>query len=197
MIKFSSVKIGASQQLWVGATPLEPQLVCFFVSGLPCAHIIQNHFVMAWMSRKLIIKKEKANNLVHGIGGSGRGVSRMQCQVPFYPALSLMIQKRGGNKQSDSVCRRAQLGVVKEARTLKTMNVGMKTKLGPVGRKWPYSPRKQIKPHHSRDVCIRRQWGIGSSSGKERPWKQSEGGACLEIWYTDPCHKAMTLCSYR
>ena len=50
-----------SRQLWVGATPLESQPACSFVSGLPCAHIMQNHFVMAWMGRKLTVKKESAN----------------------------------------------------------------------------------------------------------------------------------------
>lgn len=35
-----------------------------------------------------------------------------------------------------------------------------------VGRNQPYSSRKQIKTHHCQDVWIRKQWGMGSSSGR-------------------------------
>lgn len=75
-----------------------------------------HHFVMACMSRKLIRKRELIDNLVQCIGVPGREVSRIQCQVPFYRTISLMIQKVG-ERQLHWVCRRVQLRVIKEAGT--------------------------------------------------------------------------------
>lgn len=93
----------------------------------------------------------------------------MQCQVPLYPALSLMIQKRGRKRQSDSVYRRAQLRVSSGSKDMKNNGCECEKRNtlleGAVGQKQPYSSGKQIKPHHSWDVGIRQQRGIGSSKG--------------------------------
>lgn len=87
------------------------------------------------MGRKSIIEKERAN-LVHCI--SGKQVSTMQCQVSLYPALSLKIQRRERKRKSDSVygLRKSPIKGCLEARTLKTMDVGVKTEHCAGGCSW-------------------------------------------------------------
>lgn len=159
-MKFNNEKIGASQsqQLWklqVGATPLASQPILSFVSGLPGAHGMPNHFVMACMSRKLIRKKEKEliDNLVHCVGVPGREVSGMLCQVPFYLALSLMIQKRGGNKEAVALgLQKSPIKGHPGSTHMENNGCGNEDKTlcwGLVGKNRPYSSGKQIKSHHS------------------------------------------------
>lgn len=71
--------------------------------------------------------KDLIDNPVRCTEVSGREVCRIHCQVFLYPASLLMILKWGRKWQS--VCKRAQLRIIKEARTLKTNNANIKTKL--------------------------------------------------------------------
>lgn len=114
-----------------------------------------NHFVMACMSRKLIRKKEKEliDNLVHCVGVPGREVSGMLCQVPFYLALSLMIQKRGGSKEAVALgLQKSPIKGHPGSTHMENNGCGNEDKTlcwGLVGKNRPYSSGKQIKSHHS------------------------------------------------
>jgi hypothetical protein len=78
-----------------------------------------------------------------------------------------MIQKRS-KRQSDSVYKRVQLRVVKEAKTLKTMDVSMKIKhyaVVQLGEKQPYSSGKDLNAPFSGCMC---EAAVGGTDNSHR-----------------------------
>lgn len=104
----------------------------------------------------------------------------MPCQSLLCPALSLMTQKRE-RKAVRFYLQKSPIKGCLEARTLKTMDEGVKMKhcwRVQLGKKWPYSSGKQIK------LTILRMYTSGSSGGlavgvhRGRNHKSIEGGLC-------------------